>query len=156
MKRIARFERVSEGNGGITEEELYNLKLPKRATKGSAGYDFFATKDIELKPGETEKIATGVRCFIEEGYVLELYPRSGQGFKTKVQLYNTVGIVDSDYYNSDNEGHIFVKLYNDSPENKTLVIKKGEAFCQGIFKEFFITQDDIAEEERNGGFGSTT
>ena len=88
--------------------------------------------------------------------MLKLYPRSGLGFKYRLQLNNTVGIIDSDYYNSDNEGHIFIKITNDSNEGKTMQIKKGEGFCQGIFVEYGITEDDDVADVRNGGFGSTT
>src|SRR5690606_15181129 len=83
------------------------IKMPKRATIGSAGYDFFSPLTFTLAPGETIKIPTGIRAFIEEGWVLKCYPRSGLGFKYRLQLNNTVGIIDSDYYDSDNEGHIF-------------------------------------------------
>ena len=84
--------------------------------------------------------------------MLKCYPRSGLGFKYRLQLNNTVGIIDSDYYYSDNEGHIFSKITNDSNEEKTA----GEGFMQGIFVEYGITLDDDATEVRNGGFGSTT
>ena len=132
------------------------IKLPKRATKGSAGYDFYAPFDFTLKPGETIKIPTGIRCKMEEGWVLKIYPRSGLGFKYRLQLNNTVGIIDSDYYYSDNEGHIMIKITNDSNENKTVEVQKGQGFAQGIFVEFGITYDDDTTDERNGGFGSTT
>ena len=87
---------------------------------------------------------------------LAIYPRSGLGFKYKLQLWNGVAIIDSDYYNSDNEGHIFIKLYNDSPEGKTLLVEQGEAFAQGIIQQYFLTENDDARGVRNGGFGSTT
>jgi len=132
------------------------IRLPKRATAGSAGYDFFAPFDIELKVGETVKVPTGIRVKIDEGWLLSLYPRSGLGFKFRLQLDNTVGIIDSDYYFSDNEGHIFAKLTNDSKEGKTVTIAAGTGFMQGIFTEYGITDDDEADGVRNGGFGSTT
>ena len=162
FKRIAKFEIVSKEQflsscEKENAEEIYqNLKLPKRATIGSAGYDFYAPFDIELAPGETVKIPTGIRVLMEINYVLKLYPRSGLGFKYRLQLNNTVGIIDSDYYNSDNEGHIFAKITNDSNENKTVVLHQGEAFMQGIFIEYGITFDDDVTAIRNGGFGSTT
>ena len=165
MKRIAKFEKVSleqftkdfDINTGLFPEEIYDgIKLPKRATKGSAGYDFYAPFDIMLKPGETIKIPTGIRSSMEDGWVLKIYPRSGLGFKYRLQFNNTVGIIDSDYYFSDNEGHIMIKITNDSNEGKTVEVKKGDGFAQGIFVEYGITFDDDVSEERNGGFGSTT
>lgn len=136
--------------------EIYNnIKLPQRATKGSAGYDFFSPKDFILHPGCTIKIPTGIRVRMEEGWVLQCYPRNGLGFKYRLQLNNTVGIIDSDYYISDNEGHIFAKLTNDTKEGKTVEIASGTGFMQGIFTEYGITFDDESSELRNGGFGST-
>ncbi len=164
-KRVAKFEKVSfeqfkNSFDNLSEEEIkkiYNdLKLPKRATKGSAGYDFFIPFDITLKPGQTCKVPTGIRCYMEENYVLKLYPRSGLGFKYRLQLNNTVGIIDSDYYYSDNEGHIFAKITNDSNEDKILNLESGTGFMQGIFVEYGITFDDDSTSIRNGGFGSTT
>lgn len=167
MKRIAQFHKVSfeqfqEGFADFSTDErlvraIYDgIRLPQRATKGSAGYDFFAPFGINLAPGETIKVPTGIRCEMEPGWVLKLYPRSGLGFKYRLQLNNTVGIIDSDYYDSDNEGHIFSKITNDSNENKILTIPAGTGFMQGIFVEYGITVDDDADEVRNGGFGSTT
>lgn len=166
MKRIAKFEKVSFAqfksgfDGEFTSEEIKemydNLELPKRATKGSAGYDFYAPFDITLNPGQTIKIPTGIRASMEDGWVLKLYPRSGLGFKFRLQLNNTVGIIDSDYYHSSNEGHIFAKITNDSNEGRVVEIKKNTGFIQGIFLEYGITYDDMVEEIRDGGFGSTT
>ena len=164
MQRIAKFEKVSRAQFDAAwqdtfgcEQAVYEeLKLPVRATTGSAGYDFFSPLDFTLQPGETIKIPTGIRVRIEEGWVLHLYPRSGLGFKYRLQLNNTVGIIDSDYYYSDNEGHMFIKVTNDSKEGKTVSLKKGEGFAQGIFLEYGITEDDDAQGVRNGGFGSTT
>ena len=93
---------------------------------------------------------------MEENWVLKLYPRSGLGFKYRLQLNNTVGIIDSDYFYSDNEGHIFAKITNDSNENKTVTFKEGMAFMQGIFIEYGITMDDDVTTVRNGGLGSTS
>lgn len=162
MKRIAKFEKVSikqfrEGCDRPDAEEIYKgIKLPHRATAGSAGYDFYAPYAITLAPGETAKVPTGIRALIEHGWVLKIYPRSGLGFKYRLQLNNTVGIIDSDYSDSDNEGHIFIKITNDSNEGKTLEIPAGTGFAQGIFTEYGITVDDDADGVRNGGFGSTT
>ncbi|MCR4923958.1 MAG: deoxyuridine 5'-triphosphate nucleotidohydrolase [Lachnospiraceae bacterium] len=168
MKRIARFYKVSfsqflkdwQDSFGSEPSEIKDIyeriKLPRRATTGSAGYDFFSPIDIDLNPGETVKIPTGVRVQIEEGWVLSCYPRSGLGFKYRMQLNNTVGIIDSDYYYSDNEGHIFSKITNDTNEGRVVHIVRGEGFMQGIFTEYGITLDDDVIEIRNGGFGSTT
>ena len=169
MKRIAKFEKVSieqfregwtDAFGEVDETELREIyeavRLPKRATAGSAGYDFFAPARISLAPGETVKIPTGIRVWMEPEWVLKCYPRSGLGFKFRLQLNNTVGIIDSDYYYSDNEGHIFAKITNDSNEGKALEVKAGDGFMQGIFVEYGITLDDNVTEVRNGGFGSTT
>lgn len=154
VESIAKFEQVSREQlskiGCVEEPEI---KLPERATVGSAGYDFFAPKDYTVAEGETVVIPTGVRCCMEPGWVLSLYPRSGMGFKYLVGLANTVGIIDSDYYYSDNEGHIMVKLVNRGSE--PLEIKKGKAFCQGIFTKYGVTIDDCVKDIRNGGFNST-
>ena len=169
MKKIAKFEKVSynqfkndfmdsfpQYNEKEVEEIYHSIQLPKRATNGSAGYDFYSPIDFELKPRQTIKIPTGIRVRIENGWVLCLYPRRGLVFKYRLQLNNTVGSIDSDYYNSDNEGHMFVKLTNDSNEDKSLSLKAGQGMVQGIFFEFGIVEDDDVTEERNGGFGSTT
>ena len=173
MKRIAKFHKVSfeqfakdwkdtfdNSFEEVSKEEIKNiydsLKLPKRATTGSAGYDFYAPVDVTMKPGEIVKIPTGIRVEMEEGWVLKCYPRSGLGFKFRLQLNITVGIIDSDYFFSDNEGHIFAKLTNDTREDKTIRIPAGTGFMQGIFVEYGITVDDDADAVRNGGFGSTT
>ncbi len=167
MQRVAQFEKVSFNQFDKDFKDTYgdqydvnavyeSIKLPKRATSGSAGYDFYAPVDIELKAGETAKIPTGIRVKILDNWVLKVYPRSGLGFKFRLQLNNTVGIIDSDYYGSSNEGHIFIKITNDTNEGKTVSVKAGEGFAQGIFVEYGITFDDEASEKRDGGFGSTT
>ena len=153
MKRIAKFHKVSKerftadwidtfAQSQEEAEKVYEaIRLPKRATAGSAGYDFFAPAEFTLKPGETVKIPTGIRVEMQPEWVLKCYPRSGLGFKYRLQLNNTVGIIDSDYFYSDNE---------------TLTIPADTGFMQGIFVEYGITVDDDATEIRNGGFGSTT
>lgn len=169
MRRIAQFFKVSSENfihsmreefPQYTEEDIRDmyesLMLPKRATRGSAGYDFFAPFSFSLPPGATIKLPTGIRVKMDEDWVLKLYPRSGLGFKYRLQMNNTVGIIDSDYFYSDNEGHIFIKMTNDSNEGKTVEVSQGTGFAQGIFLEYGITVDDDAEGVRNGGFGSTT
>ena len=160
MSGVAQFMNVSperfradwrDAFGGAEPPAL--APLPRRATAGSAGYDFFAPADFELKPGEGMRIPTGVRARIEQGWVLMLFPRSGLGFKYRLQLDNTVGIVDADYFGARNEGHIFVKLTNAG--DKPLSVVRGEAFAQGVFVPFGLTVDDEAGGERTGGFGST-
>lgn len=168
MKRIAEFQKVSReqfvrdwtdsfGDCSADQaEKIYEgIKIPARATSGSAGYDFCTPVGFSLAPGETIKIPTGIRVKIEEGWMLGLYPRSGLGFKYRMQLNNTVGIIDSDYYYSDNEGHIMVKFTNASNTGLTINLNAGDAFSQGIFTEYGITFDDDATGVRNGGFGST-
>lgn len=169
MQKIAKFEKVSfeqfkkdwQNEYPQTPEDtirkIYEeIKLPRRATKGSAGYDFFAPETFTLNPGETKKILTGIRVRMEDGWVLKLYPRSGLGFKYRMQFNNTVGIIDSDYYGSDNEGHIQAKITNDSREGKSMTVEAATGFSQGIFVEYGITVDDEVTDVRNGGFGSTT
>ena len=169
MNKIAKFEKVSFEQfkkdyidcfsecDEIKIKEIYDsIKLPKRATKGSAGYDFYSPITFTLKPSECIKIPTGIRVKIEEGWFLANFPRSSLGFKYRLQLNNTVGIIDADYYSALNEGHILTKLTNDSKENKSLTIERGIAFSQGIFIPFGIVIDDDCDEVRIGGFGSTT
>lgn len=166
MKRVAKFEKVSFEEfkknviklfNGVSDVYLNNIfdsiKIPKRATRFSAGYDFYSPFDFTLHPGDTIKIPTGIRCGMNTSWVLMIYPRSGLGFKYKVRLDNTVGVVDADYYFSDNEGHIFIKITNEG--DQVVHIKQGDAFAQGIFMEYGITEEDHVEDARNGGFGST-
>ena len=152
------YEAVKET--GMTEDAIRaqyeEIKLPTRGTQLSAGYDFFSPVNFTLVPGETIKIATGIRVRLDEDKFLALVPRSGLGFKYRLQLNNTIGIIDADYVNSDNEGHIFAKITNDSNEGKTLTLEKGQGFMQGIILNYFLTEDDKADGVRNGGFGSTS
>lgn len=138
---------------------LYEIiKKPKRATTYSAGYDFFAPFDFELKKGQTIKIPTGINVSLDNNKVLFIVPRSGLGFKYRTQLDNTIGVIDADYVHSKNEGHIFIKITNDSKKDDVVKIKQGEAFAQGIILQYSITVDDELDKKdiRNGGFGSTT
>lgn len=168
MERIAKFHKVSyeqfEGDwkdtfGPIETEEIRRIyegiRLPARATAGSAGYDLYTPVAMTIRPGETIKIPTGIRVEMNDGWVLAVFPRSSLGFKYRLQLNNTVGIIDSDYFYSDNEGHMFIKITNDSNEDKTLELPKGAGVVQGIFLPFGITLDDASSGQRNGGFGST-
>ncbi len=157
-----KFEKISKEQfeKDFTPSELYvpyeDLKLPKRATKFSAGYDFFSPISFTIYPGTTIKFPTGVRVRLDDNKFLAMFPRSGQGFKYRLQLDNTVGIIDADYYNSDNEGHIWIKITNDSKqEGNVLRVNAGDAIAQGVIMEYFTTEDDDADGIRNGGFGST-
>lgn len=160
------FEKVSAGqfyadsnigNPYICEEIYNEIKLPTRATKYSAGYDFFAPEDFVIPPNTAIKIVIGVRWVCEEGEkdrVLLIAPRSGMGFRTGVRLMNTIGVIDVDYCNSKNEGDIMIKLFN--PSNKAIKVKRGEAFAQGIITTYFTCDGDNVKAKRDGGFGSTT
>lgn len=161
--RVGKFEKISldqwhkdygndsEGNSDKILEEI--IKIPTRATQKSAGYDIVTPIDIDLKPGEMVKFPTGLRCKIENGWFLGIFPKSGLGFKYSLRLSNSTGIIDEDYYNSDNEGHIWAKMQNDG--EKEFHIEKGKAVCQGIFLPYGLTYDDDANGIRNGGLGST-
>ncbi len=154
MERISKFEKVSEAqfvkDGG---KDYESVVLPQRATSGSAGYDFYSSAEIVLAPKSHLIIPTGIRVRISDGWVLCIFPRSGLGFKYGISLKNTVGIIDSDYYKSNNEGHIMINLQN--PSEEEVVIHKNKAFAQGVFLPFGITEDDDVSKERDGGFGST-
>lgn len=130
--------------------DLYNeYILPKRSTKNSAGYDFYAIDGFEIKPGDTLKIPLGVKAFMKSDEFLMIVVRSSVGFKYNVRLVNQVGIIDSDYYNAkENEGHIWVKLKNEG-EN-TFKVNKGEHFMQGIFLKY-LTCNDVVDKERING-----
>ena len=151
-------EYLTEGHFEKINKLYDGIKLPKRATKYSAGYDFYVNGDVVIPWGDSYIIPTGIRwvCDKEEdkNKVLQIYPRSGIGFRTGVRLMNTVGIIDADYWEGNNEGHIMVKLYN--PMNASFEIKDGEAIVQGVITEYH-TCDDEEEivEKRTGGMGST-
>ena len=169
MRRIAQFEKVSWtqfqkdymntfGEGQTINmddvKKIYDsIQLPIRATSGSAGYDFKSPITFILKPGQTIKIPTGIRVKIDDGWVLKCYPRSGLGFKYRLRMANVVPIIDSDYFYSDNEGHIFLKLSNEG--EKDIFINSGDKIIQGIFVPYGITYDDCVNKTRNGGVGST-
>lgn len=157
-----KFEKISleqyfsdlEGNKEKIKKEYEDILLPKRATKFSAGYDFFAPRDFTLNPGEEIKVATGIKAFMHEDEWLGLYVRSGHGFKYSVRLKNSVAVIDSDYVNAKNEGHIWIAIYNGG--NKIFQVKKGEAFAQAVFQKYLLVDDDYpVNEKRLGGIGST-
>lgn len=154
MNKIRGFEAISQEqqnkNGIVTR------KLPKRGTSLSAGYDCFSTINFTLEPGESIKIPTGLKAYMQPGEVLKAYPRSGHGFKYFLRIANTVPIIDADYYNNEgNEGHIYVKLRNEGSETFSAV--EGDAICQFMFEQFLLIDGDSFDngEVRVGGFGST-
>lgn len=147
-------ELVGFGIVYFNKVDYEDIKLPVRATKCSAGHDFFSPVDFTLEPGRTIKIPTGIRVLLDDDKFLAIVPRSGLGFRYRLQLDNTIGIIDADYSGSSNEGHIWAKITNDG--KKALTIAKGEAFAQGIIMQYFTTEDDNVTATRDGGFGSTT
>lgn len=156
---IARFARISDAQyqqdaaAYAVKLPLAELPLPCRATTGSAGYDFVCPVEVTMRPGDTAVIPTGIRCFMEPGWVLLNCPRSSLGRKHGIRLANTVGVIDSDYVHADNEGHILVMLVNGGDHEVTL--HPGERFCQGIFLPYGLAEEAEVTGERSGGFGST-
>ncbi len=139
---------------GWEDKEIH---LPKRNTKYSAGYDIEAAEDVVIPPFQLGQkpvlVPTGLKAYCQDGEYLMLVNRSS-GPKKGLVLCNSIGIVDKDYYgNKNNDGHIYFQFYNVKEE--PLTIHKGDAIGQAIFHSFLITDDDCAEGERTGGFGST-
>ena len=135
-----------------------NINLPKRSTKYAAGYDVEAAEDTIIptfKPGvKPTLIPTGLKAYMQDDEMLCLYNRSSNPKKKGLVLANSVGIVDKDYYgNSDNDGHIMYAFWNFKEED--IKVEKGERIGQAIFQKYLVTDDDNAEGEREGGFGST-
>ncbi len=158
MTAVARFEHVSENQyqRDCPDEDrlpLSALPLPRRATAGSAGYDFVSPVTLTLEPGQTAVVPTGVRVRMARGWVLLMFPRSSLGMKHRLRLSNTVGVIDSDYYGAQNEGHILIGLENGG--GAPVTIRQGERFCQGVLVPCGVAEEDGAEGVRTGGFGST-
>ena len=138
--------------------ENSNINLPVRSTKNSAGYDVEAAEDCVIpafKPGQKPTLVkTGIKAYMESDEVLILANRSSNPGKKGLILANSIGVVDSDYYeNPDNDGHIMYAFFNFKAED--VEIKKGERIGQAIFQKYLVTDNDIAQGERTGGFGST-
>ena len=154
---IARFMHVSKEQYAASAPAdalpVANIPLPRRATAGSAGYDFICPADVTLQPGDAITITTGIRCEMQPGWVLMLFPRSGLGFKHQVRLANTVGVIDADYFRAANEGHIMVRIVNGG--DHAVSIAKGERFCQGVFLPHGLAEEETVLAGREGGFGST-
>ncbi len=151
MERLRGFE-VAKGF------EDKNINLPIRKTKYSAGYDIEAAEDVVIpsfKKGTNPiLVKTGLKAYMQDDEMLLLYNRSSNPKKKGLILANSVGVVDKDYYgNVDNDGHIMFAFYNIKDED--VEIKKGDAIGQAIFQKYLVTDDDAAEGERAGGFGST-
>ena len=135
-----------------TAEKAYNIELPTRSTKNSAGYDFKAPFSLTVRRGTNYIIPTGIKCEMDADKVLLCYPRSSYGFKYGFRLLNTVGVIDSDYYNNkSNEGHIHLGFVTD----QDMVINRGDKLFQAVFTKFYTTNDDSTDGERSGGMGST-
>ncbi len=132
-----------------------NIKLPERKTIESAGYDFYSLLDFILKPGEIIKIPTAIKAYMGKDEYLTIIIRSSIGFKYNIRLTNQVGVIDSDYFNNeDNEGHIWISLQNEGKDNWT--VNKGDRIVQGIFQKYLISEEeDSVSNKRKGGFGST-
>ena len=156
---IAKFTRVSEAQyaEAMADREgflpLKDIPLPKRATKGSAGYDFVSPLEVTVSAGGSALIPTGIRAEMDPGWVLMLFPRSSLGFRHALRLSNTVGVIDSDYAFAKNEGHIMVKLRN--PLSEPVTIGRGDRFCQGVFLPYGTAEEEEDFAVRVGGFGST-
>jgi dUTP pyrophosphatase len=164
---MSHFEKVSFeqwkadcGVKGLSDSGLRewydSIKLPKQATASSAGCDFYMPFNLNFEGGSSFRIATGVRWVCDEGdrdKVLLVMPRSGLGFRYGIRLSNTVGVIDADYCDSDNEGHIIVSLVN--PSDQTVPLAEGKPFAQGIVVRYEVPDGAGSEGARNGGFGST-
>lgn len=133
------------------EKAYKNIKLPTRATKNSAGYDFYFPFDINVDSYKDKYIPTGIRCEMDDDVFLMLVPKSGLGCKYGMSMQNTIGIIDSDYFNAENYGHIHAMI---NTKHK-LCLVHGQKFMQGIFVNYLKTDDDTATGGRTGGFGST-
>lgn len=157
FEKISRAQFLADWQGEEEAAYVYDaIRLPERATVAAAGYDFYAPSAFSLRPGESLTVPTGIRARMPEDVVLLITPRSGQGMRYKLQLMNTVGVIDADYQHADNEGHIMIAIYNDHPDaNKVLHVAQGQAFAQGIFLPYLVTDDDKTTAARHGGFGST-
>lgn len=159
--KTIKFEKVSRGSfrvpgcSVLQNAKIYKeIKIPVRATEGSAGYDFYSPVSFKLtKENPIIEIPTGIRVSMPQNVALLIVPRSGMGWKTGVHLTNTVGVIDSDYYDANNEGHIQIKLERGFED---IEIKAGDRIAQGLFiPVFFAEGDTVSKKKRSGGFGST-
>lgn len=155
MRRLEKISYSQFSKDICDDKSLYDeYNLPRRATSKSAGYDFYALKDFVIHPGEVMKVPTGIKVIMNDDEAFMLYVCSSMGFKYNVRMTNQVGVIDADYYNNDdNEGHMWFSLQNHG--DKDFIVKKGQAFGQGVFTKYLITDDDDASGVRMSGFGST-
>ncbi len=166
-ERIAQFEKVSMkqfmddwictfGNrpDHIITEIYSGIRLPERKTRHSAGHDFHVPYGMSLRPGETAKIPTGIRCRMDYGYVMLIFPRSSLGIRKQMFITNTVPVIDADYVDAENEGHIFICIKNCG--GSVLELKPGEAFAQSVFVPYGVADNKEVTAGRTGGIGSTT
>ncbi len=147
--RIRGFEYISKYNDSILK-----TPLPKRRTTNSAGYDIRAIEDVIIPINKLILISTGIKSYMQEDEYLGIHIRSSLAIKYNIILLNSQGIIDSDYYNNPtNEGHIMLPFFNMGKFN--VLIKKFSRIAQGIFYKYLKTDNDVANKNRNGGFGST-
>lgn len=168
MNKVGKFEKVSferflndirtefgdKWNDNEIREFYDKLKLPKRATKDSAGYDFYSPFPFSLTEWDDIKIPTGIRARLSGGWFLMFASRSGLGSRHYLRPANLPPIIDGDYYGSSNEGHIHIKVRTETHDSR-FTIKQGDAFVQAIFVPYGVTEDDDGAGIRDGGFGST-
>lgn len=146
---MRQFEKVSYMNAE-------DIVIPQRQTVDSAGYDLSAYERVVIEPKTIQLVPTGLKVQLEKDEVLLVYPRSSLGIKKGLMMSNSVGVIDRDYYNNDNnEGHIMVPLYNFKDE--PVVVEKFERIAQGLFQTFLKTSNDQpVSQTRQGGFGSSS
>lgn len=149
---FAKISVVQASKDKLGPEEIAAIEIPTRATINSAGYDLKSIIDLVIPPHSAAKVPTGLRAYMLDDEVLLLHIRSSLGFKYNVRLSNATGVVDSDYYYADNEGHIWLGVYNDGESD--FVIKRGDRIAQGIFMKY-LTANDVVHNVRTGGLGST-
>ncbi len=156
---IGRFEHISpaqyraDSEGFSAVMPLADIPLPRRATTGSAGYDIICPVETVIPPGGQCTLPTGLRVFMEPGWVFLCCPRSSMGRKYGLRLANTVGVVDSDYVLAENEGHILLAVVNGG--SAPLALHPGDRIVQGLFLPFGIAEEEEVTGQRHGGYGST-
>lgn len=136
----------------FTKIEYNELKIPSRATRGSAGYDFYMPYTVSVKAHEPVTVPTGIKWVAEdEKKVLFIFPRSSMGFKYGMRMANTCCVIDADYWRGNTEGNILIRFVVD----QDVTLEAGSRFAQGIILDYNITHDDNATGKRVGGVGST-